>query len=249
MRKMIKTIAVGVALMILGGCASTAPKPETPREEAARINLKLGAGYMQSGHYDIALEKLNKALQYDDSLAEAHNAIAVLYEEIKEDGPAEHHYQRAIELDPKYTLARMNYGRFLCAHGKPADGEKQFLMAADEPLLQSPELVYIGAAVCARKQQAEERAEAHLRRALELNPGSPRALFELAELSLAQREPLQARAFLQRYHAVAGYSPASLWLGINIEEALGDIQARREYVRLLLAQFADSKEARRLQSE
>lgn len=238
-------------LLILSGCAGR-PVQEIAQHQdakAAEINLQLGVGYMQSGHFDVALEKLNKALEYDPNLEEAHNAIAVLYEEIKEYELAEQHYRRAVRLNPDYALARMNYGRFLCRYQRPAEGESQFLAAANNPKLDSPEAAYIGAGVCAKEIPALERAEAHLGKALELNPDAAHALFELAELNYAQGNYLQARTFLQRYHPQAGYSPASLWLGINIEKALGDSRLRREYADLLLSKFSASKEAQRLRSE
>lgn len=249
--KPVKLIFAACILLILGGCASRPVQElaEPKDARAAEINLKLGVGYMQSGHFDVALEKLKKALEYDPTLEEAHNAIAVLYEETKEYELAEQHYRRAVELDPDYALARMNYGRFLCTHQRTADGENQFLAAANNPKLESPVAAYIGAGVCAKQIPAPERAEAHLRKALELNPDSARALFELASINYSQGNYLQARTFLQRYHAQAGYSPASLWLGINIEKALGDSQLRREYADLLLSKFSASKEAQLLRSE
>ncbi len=99
-------------------------------------------------------------------------------------------------------------------------------------------------------QKDTGRAEEYFRKALELDPKAAGALLELAELSHTQGNAMQARAFLQRYHAEAAYSPKSLWLGIAVEESLGDERLSREYARLLLSRFADSKEARRLtQSE
>lgn len=242
---------VVLVLLILGGCAGR-PVQESSEPQATKIadiNLKLGVGYMQSGHFDVALEKLKKALEYDPNLAEAHNAIAVLYEELKESELAGQHYQRAVKLDPNYALAKMNYGRFLCAYGRPAEGESQFLAAADNPKLESPETPYIGAGICARKLPAPERADAHLRKALELNPNAAPALFELADLNYAQGDFQEAQTLLQRYHNRTGYSPASLWLGVNIEQALGNAQPRRQYADLLVSKFPASKEAQRVRSQ
>jgi len=244
----VPTIAV---LLLAGGCAwmSSKPAPNSPEANAAALNLQMGVGYMQQGRLDVALEKLKKALELNDNYAEAHNAIAVLYEESGENPLAGQHFKRAVDIDPNYTLARLNYGRFLCAHGNLAEGESQFLAVAADPNLKSADAAYTGAGICARLAKDNERAEAHLRKALEQNPGTVRALYEMAELNHAQGKDLQARAFLQRYHSQAGYSPASLWLGIAIEDGLGDANLRQEYARLLLTKFADSDEARRLKSQ
>ena len=54
-------------------------------------------------------------------------------------------------------------------------------------------------------------------------------------------------AFLQRYHSRTRPTAQSLWLGVAIEQASdGDPQLRREYSTLLLSQFPNSDEARRL---
>jgi type IV pilus assembly protein PilF len=71
----------------------------------------------------------------------------------------------------------------------------------------------------------------------------------LAELNYGEGEYLKARAFLQRYHALAGYSPESLWLGISIEDKLGDSPLQRQYTQMLLSDFADSDAAQRVRTK
>lgn len=247
---MVKQLAV-IFSFALTGCVS-APVLETPpaNRDAAQINLQLGIGYIQTGRFDVAQDKLKKALEYDSTLTEAHNALAIIYEETGEKTLADREYQQAIQKNPQYTLARTNYGRFLCAHGKANEGEGQFLLAIADPELKNADAAYAGAGTCARILGATERAEQYFRKALELNPFSAAALIEFASLSHEQGQQEQARQLLQRYHSVASYSPASLWLGISIEKNLGNNQLRQEYQRLLLSKFADSQEARQLtQSE
>ena len=103
MRRTAKPTTLLLALL-LGACASSERQFQ---DNAAEANFKLGIGYMQSGHLEVAAEKLLKALQYDDDYPEAHNALGVLYEEMREYSPATDHYQRAISLKPDYTLANL----------------------------------------------------------------------------------------------------------------------------------------------
>jgi type IV pilus assembly protein PilF len=254
-------ISIILSLTVFVGCASepsmpVMPEPDEPKpiavseDEAAELNLKLGIGYMQSGHFDIALEKLKKALSYNDSLSEAHNAIAVLYEEKGDTKLAEQHYSRAVKLDSSYGLARLNYGRFLCDNGRPSEGEKQYLAAVAIPDFDAAEAAYSGAAVCALAMPDLERADAYLQKAIELSPKPSHTLYQMADFSYAQGKYQQAHDFLQRYHSRAPYSPESLWLGISIEKALGNQQQLRVYTQLLSSRFASSDQARRLkQSE
>jgi type IV pilus assembly protein PilF len=243
-------LLLALALSLLAGCTTiTTGNTQTPQEqetstieEAADINLKLGVGYMQAGRFDIARAKLNKALDYDPNLAEAHNALGVLYESTGASLQAEQHYRQAIERDSSYTLARMNYGRLLCAAGsdKAAEGEQQFLTAATDADNADPANAYTGAGVCARARNDLVKADVYFRQALQANPYSAGTLLELAALSYDRSQYDQAREFLQRYHKQAGYNPASLNLAIKIEEELGDTQQRDEYSLILQTQFANS---------
>jgi len=233
--------------LLLSACAGS----QNFKEDVAEANFKLGIGYMQSGHYEVAAEKLTKALQFNEGYPEAHNAIAVLYEEMREYNPAEIHFKRAIELKPDYTLAKLNYARFLCIREpvRTAEGEAELQKIVVDPANAGATAAdaYAGLATCARKRNDSTQAETLLRKALEINPNNTSALLELAELSQSQSKTLPARAFLQRYHAQTHPTPQSLWLGIAIEQASdGDPQLRREYGVLLLSKFPNSDEARRL---
>lgn len=238
-----------LSLALLGACASS---PEQDHNQSvADANFKLGIGYMQSGRLEVAAEKLLKALQFDESSPETHNAIAVLYEDMREYSPAETHYKRAIELKPDYTLAKLNYARFLCARDpvRTAEGESELQRIATDPANAGANAAdaYATMGICARKRDDPAQAETWLRKALELNPDNSSALLNLAELSQIQGNTLPARAFLQRYHAKNRPTPQSLWLGMLIEQASdGDPQLRREYGVILLSQFPNSDETRRL---
>ena len=254
MRPAIRRFPIAFILLpLLTACAhsSVGSKSEPAETSAAKLNMQLGIAYMQQGNFDVALDKLNKALERDERLPEAHNAIALLYEGTSRPNLAERHFQRAIELDSNYTLAKLNYAQFLCTHGQPAAGEDRFLAIASSPPEGSTDLAakaYAGAAVCALATD-RRRADNYLRQALALKPDAGGALYQMANLYYADGDYLKARAFLQRYHAQAGYTPESLWLGISIEDKLGGSPLRQEYTQILLSKFADSDAARRLKSK
>ena len=238
-----------VLALVLGACANT--REQEFGENAAEVNFKLGIGYMQSGHFQVAAEKLLKALEFKDNYPEAHNAIGVLYEEIREYGPAGTHYRRAIELKPDYTLARLNLARFLCLR-EPVQinqGESEFQKIIADPTNAGNNTAEAsaGLAICARQRNDPVQAETLLRKALDINPNNISALIELAQLSQTQGKTLQARAFLQRYHSQARPTLHSLSLGVTIESSKdGDALLHRDYKAALMAQFPNSDEALRL---
>lgn len=222
------------------------PRIEPNREEAARLNLRLGIGYIQSGDYAVAVEKLKKAIEFDDSVAEAHNALGLAHERLRELGAAEREYARAVELNPNFAPAQLNQARLACLRGQVGVGEKRLVAMADNPVGDvTPETALVEAASCVRTV-APERAEDYLRRAIELNPRASRAHYDLAVLLLDRGRATEARVELQRFHELAGYSAESLALGIRIADATGDAALRREYQTLLQSRFGGSPDARRL---
>jgi len=251
-----------MTLLLAGGCV-TSPPPESPPStaDAARLNYELAVGYLskaKSGNaadrnlFEVAQEKLEKALSFKEDYPEAHNALGVLYDETGQDNRAAQHLQRAIALDSGFVLARMNYGQFLCAEGRAAEeGLFQYLQAAQLAVANdraTAAQAYFAAAVCALALPDRARAREFLAKSVELQPDQAAALYRLADLNYAEGDYPAARAFLQRYHTLAGYSPESLWLGISIEERLGNAQQRRQYQDILLSRFANSEPARRLKS-
>lgn len=65
-------------------------------------------------YYQRGLQSLKKALQIDDAVAEAHNALAVNYFSFDWNAAAaEREFKRSFELDPHSALARTNYAIFL----------------------------------------------------------------------------------------------------------------------------------------
>lgn len=245
-----RRFCVPVLVASLAGCAGL-PGSEGQRAgtreytEAAQINFQLGVGYLQTGRFEIAREKLLKALEFDPRMAEAYNALGVLYEEMGETEAAEANFGEAVRVRPDYTVALMNHARLQCLNGYHGAGEQRFLdLAAGRPEIRAA--AYTGAGVCMVQSGSTVSAESYFRQALDLDPGMALALLELTEILYAQGQFQQARGFLQRYHDVAGFSPRSLLLGVNIARALDDAPMVSRYSELLRSRFADSREARRL---
>lgn len=232
------TVLTTLTAALLGGCAvNPGLGGDSAPQQAAEANFKLGVGYLQRGQFALAREKLNKALDFDPDLAEAHNALGVLYEQARNGRDAEYHFEQAVAKNEDYILARLNYARVLCANGKAELGEAQFLTVTETPdSYRAQEIPFTGAGVCARLRRDLETAERYLRRALEFNPNAPGTLLELASISVERQRYQEARELLQRYHRQVGYSTVSLHLAIQVEDQIGDKDLSEEYRRLLASQ-------------
>jgi type IV pilus assembly protein PilF len=82
---------------------------------------------------------------------------------------------------------------------------------------------------------------------LDINKVLPEPLYQMAELSYKQQKYMHARAFIERYGAVARPSPQSLLLGVRVELKLGDHQAVSKYAAQLSSQFPDAQETTELE--
>jgi type IV pilus assembly protein PilF len=190
---------------------------------------------------------LQRALDLDPNLPTAHYAIALLYEQLGEADKAEGHFRRVLHLNADYADAHNAYGVFLCRQGRLDQAEQEFWLAIKNPLYSTPDLAYTNLGQCSLRKPDPVQAEQYLRKALELNPREPGALSYMAALSYEARRYLQARGYLQRLREVAPDNAQSLWLGVQIERALGDHAAASDYAALLRKNFPGSKQAQQLQ--
>ncbi len=104
-------------------------------------------------------------------------------------------------------------------------GIEYLVKAAENPIYTTPEAAYVNAATCARGIPDLELTGVYLRKALRVDPYFRDALLQLAELSLETGQPLQARAFIQRFEDAGPATAESLILGADAESELGDAAA------------------------
>ncbi len=219
------------------------------KQSPADVYVKLGIAYLRQGDYRTALLKLRKGLDVDEANADAHNAIGLVYARLGEEDVARRHFQRAVELKPKNPFFRNTLGTYLCGQGDYEQALEQFDIAIANPLYPTPEIALDNAGLCSRRMGDLKRADSYFRKALQRNPRNPTALLEMARISSLSGKHLSARAYLQRYEAVAKPTPESLLLGVRTERKLGAERAARRYARMLKIRFPDSDQAKQLEEQ
>lgn len=235
---------LGLVLWLgLAGCASTSAPPRPKGPPPAEINTQLGIEYLRKGMNEAALEKLQKAIRQNSRYAPAHDAIALLYEQLGERAKAEKHYRRSLALDGDDTDTLNHYGQFLCKQGELAKADGYFRKALKDPLYRYPWLVATNAGICARRVPDSAKAEAYFRQALKANPTFQPALREMIRLSFEQKKYLATRAYVQRYEAEAKMTPELLWIAVRAEHELGDRDAAASYALVLRNEYPESEQA------
>lgn len=242
---------------LLGGCATSGVESDHSESgrsgmdrvspsRAADINTRLGVGYFERGDLQLAVEKLERAIELDPAHVPAHVTMALARERLGQSARARRHYREAVRLAPGDGATLNSYAAFLCRNGEYAEADELFDRAVSDPFYRTPEVAYTNAGACALRNNDPERALDDLRKALEHDEQYPDALFQLARVYLARGEAFRGRAFLQRYESVAGADPASLALGFRIERQLGNEPEAARYFQRLERNFPDSDEAREL---
>lgn len=246
-----RALSLVALLALLAGCAGSGRsiEDETAARRAAQTNTELGRQYIARGDYEIALDKLKRAIAHDRTYAPAHTVLAYLYENIGEDDMARHEYREALKYDRDDGGTNNNYGAFLCAEGKWPEAENYFQKALDDPFYDTPELALSNAGLCALNAGDLDKAESYLRQSLEYDENLPASLLALGQLSYRRGQYLRARAFLQRYEAAASHTEESLEQAYRVEQAMGDDEAAALYRRRLIEEFPNSRAARELVRE
>ncbi|HEY0634409.1 MAG TPA: type IV pilus biogenesis/stability protein PilW [Gammaproteobacteria bacterium] len=226
----------------LAGCATTSSDDKI--KQAAEANANLGLQYMLNGQYEVAMEKLNRALEHDDDNVNANHYMAELFNRLGRFDEADKYFRRAVRLADKDAALNNNYGVFLCGRKEFDEAEEQFLKALEDPVYRGRLDTMENLGTCLLDKPDLKKAEEHLRKVLALDARRPKTLLGMARINFEQKNYMSTRAYLQRYLEVARHTPETLWLGIRTERILGDRNALASYGMLLRNNFPNAEETR-----
>jgi len=214
--------------------------------EAAELNYQLGARYFHNGKYELARDRLELAVELNPNLALAYTTLGLTYERLENLRLAGEAYDRALYVAPRDHGVQNTYAVFLCRQGRFDDAATHFKKAAELPDNDDAEVTLTNAGVCMMQRPDYAKAEAFFRKALDVRSEYGEALLQLSALKHKTQDNLIARAFLQRYLGSNKATPDVLYLGVQIEEQLGDQRARTEFSDRILRDFPGSTEAKRI---
>lgn len=241
------SIRIAVALILylaLAGCGSSPSREKVEPKEAAEANAELGLQYMLNGQYEVAMEKLKRALEHDSDNVDANHYMAELHNRLGRYDDAEKYYRRAISEADDDARLNNNYGAFLCGRKKYDQAEKQFLKALEDPVYRGRIDTMENLGLCMLDKPDVKKGEDYLRTTLKADPRRPKSLLGMARINFDRGSYMSTRAYLQRYLEVARHTPQSLWLGIRTERILGDKDALASYGMLLKNHFPNAEETR-----
>jgi DNA-binding winged helix-turn-helix (wHTH) protein/TolB-like protein/Tfp pilus assembly protein PilF len=134
--------------------------------------------------------EVTRALELNETLAEAHTVKAGIMSGKMDFVAADQHFRRALELNPSYALTHLRYGYFLLWNSKPEEALNHMKRAQDlDPV--SPVANTALAYVLMMTRRFDESITS-LQRALELQPESTVAHFNLGQAYVQQRRFAEA---------------------------------------------------------
>jgi len=232
-------------MLLLSACQTVAVNSDP--EKAAKLNASLGVAYMQKGQNELAMEKLNKALEQDSSNADVHHYLAELYRRLNVSDKAEQYFLSAMELSPGDSAIKNNYAAFLCQQGTVDAAYKIFEAVLADPLYVNKGRVLENKAFCAQLTGNIKLAHENFVLATKFNPRLTRSLLALAQIEFDEQNIDEAYKYFTRFTQNSKHTPQSLWLGILLEKQRGNKNRVASFSTLLRGMYPDSKEAQLLQ--
>jgi eukaryotic-like serine/threonine-protein kinase len=148
--------------------------------------------------YPKARGAATKALELDDTLAEAHNALATIKRDYDWDfSGAEREYKRAIELNPSYATAHQWYAELLVALGRNQECLAQMDRAQQLDPLSSVINGEKGITLLWAAGRADQALE-QLQKSREMDPNFAHVHWQLGLVYLSKGEPAEAGVEFQK---------------------------------------------------
>ena len=249
-------VAVVGIVVWLAGCETTTmvngvqvanpskpPVTEADFKRRAMIRLQLASTYFSQRQFQFAIDESREALKLDPTLAAAHGLLGLIYMELNERAQAEASFAQALRMQPDSPELLNNFGWFLCSTGRERESIAWFERTLTNRLYPTPALAAQNAGICLMKVSDFAGAEGWLRRAFELDASLPSIKYQLARLYLAIGRLDRANFYFSLLERDVEASPQSLWLGLRIARAQGDVMAERKYAEQLRGSFPNSGEA------
>jgi len=183
----------------------------------------------------LAKAAAERAIALDPRSAEAHTAMA--FEEYKFEwkwDEADREFRRAIELNPRYTLAHHWYGEFLKLLMRHEESIREFRLAVESDPFSVPVRYDFILSLLNARRVAEARTI--LNETMAIDPASPRVLVAEAEVLAAEGQRDQSVEVRLRSQLLGGHSENEIGTLRAAYRAGGESALYKKRIELTLAQ-------------
>jgi type IV pilus assembly protein PilF len=239
---------------VVTGCASSAPAASAPSDsftdsdepeirKRATNRLRLAVLYFTDGKYTVALDEVKQAIAADPSWSEAYNMRGLIYRRLGDNAMAESSFQKALALNPGSADVKHNYAVFLCDQRRGTEALKFFAGALDTAGYGRRANTWAAQGACQLSLGQASEAEASFLRSYELDAANPVTGYNLALLLFKREDFVRSQFYVRRINNSELANAESLWLGIKVEQQLGNREAVAQLAGQLKKRFPQSVEA------
>lgn len=240
-----------LTVWILPGCATgpdrlatdiVTESDEPEFRKRARIRLELAVSYFEQGQTRVALDEIKQSLAADPNFADAHSLRGLVYMRLNDLPQAEDGFRRALALNPRDANVMHNYGWLLCQQSRFDESMQLFAQALAHPTYGARAKTWMAQGLCQERAGRKAEAEYSLGKSYELDPVNPVTGYNLASLLFQRGDHGRAQFYIRRINNGELANAETLWLGIRIENRLGNRVAMEQLASQLGKRFPQSRE-------
>jgi len=227
----------------------TTPEPDVQRQRAQR-RLALASAYFEENQTEAALQEARAALQIDPAFAQAFSLIGLIHQRANAPDLAQQSFEQALRLASQKPatpadLAQVqhNYGWFLCQQNRWDAAQSQLTQAIAQPGYRQAGKSWMALGLCQLRASQNTQARRSFDAVLTLEPANPVARYQLAVLAWQNAETQLAQSTLLPLNSSPQASAESLWLGIQLAQALVQPQELQRLAQQLTQSFPNSSQA------
>lgn len=252
--RLLAVVVLGAA-WLMSGCVTTSGGASVAAEQAvsqqatssdaqqrAKVHTELGALYLGAGRFAVAQEEARIAINADANYAPAYNLLALVHMNLRETGPAEEEFQKALRLAPNDPEINNNYGWFLCQSDRVKQSIPHFMAAIKNPLYTTPAKAMTALGICYLRLPDDAAAEDFLFKALRLDPANLEARYWLADIAYRKGRYYDARVLVGELNKLIEPNAQSTWLALKVERKIGDREGEARYASQMRRKFQGTPE-------
>jgi len=237
-----KGLPATTAAAVASGTEPVTESDEPEARKRARIRVELASSYFEQGQTTVALDEIKLALGNDPNYAPAYTLRGLVYARLNELRLAEESFKRAQLLSPRDPDVLHHYGLFACQQGRYPQAVELFQQALASPVYGGQAKTLMAKGICQVRAAQFPEAEGSLARSYELDPGNPITAYNLAALQFRRGDTAKAQFTIRRLNNTELANAETLWLGIKVEQRLGNAEAMAQLAQQLGRRYPESRE-------
>lgn len=216
---------------------------ESDARKRARIRLELAVGYFEQGQTTIALDELKQTIAADPTYGEAYNLRGLIYMRLNDFRFAEESFKKALVISPRDSNVMHNLGWLLCQQARYPESLQLFSQALSSPQYGERAKTFRAQGLCQIRAGQRADAEVSLLKSYEFDAGNPVTAYNLATLLFQRGDYSRAQFYVRRLNNSELANAESLWLGVKVEQRMGNREAMQQLGAQLEKRFPRSNEA------